>query len=525
MSSHELDSDLARWPENPYELLGVSFGVLPRDLRRAYTRLIRVYKPEQYPEHFQRIRDAYETILRHIEMFGFLGTHEEPPDEEPSPQPAEASPAEDFPFSLEIDPPAGRSADEPPLEREEDEGVDADIEEILQRYANEPPPEREEDEEPLRPHPRLSGLDEELCDLWDRVCKGEVETVYHRLRELHEKHPGQSAVYLRLYWLLALYPELDSLRSPCDWLATGLRATGLTGDLHELYRREMEGDPAEALTGRCAQLLACPVRAGLLASVAEWRWQAAGRLGQWDVVARDVQFLRGPILREDEEIWVRLLLSAVDQLAWAPELSWRELKDRYCQEIEQFPHLATHLGGELDRLDFLRELSSGWHLLRARQTLPSTHLHLIPLGWTRPFAEVRPAFLVFLNWVAHYPHDALRNFDAIKQQASGVLAQFGRLLDQYRDEMDEPPPEPSVNVTTTRLVLDFFDEVGFLDYQDIRPRLLDFCLREAIAPEMMAEIVDGRPAYHVSDEEHLAQGLTNDWALRYVVLAHQLFWA
>ena len=44
-------------------------NVLPRDLKRAYTRLIRAYKPEQHPEQFRRIREAYETALRYVEWY------------------------------------------------------------------------------------------------------------------------------------------------------------------------------------------------------------------------------------------------------------------------------------------------------------------------------------------------------------------------------------------------------------------------------------------------------------------------
>ena len=36
---------------------------------------------------------------------------------------------------------------------------------------------------------------------------------------------------------------------PCDFLAEGLRQAGGGGPCHELYRREIEDDPAEALTG------------------------------------------------------------------------------------------------------------------------------------------------------------------------------------------------------------------------------------------------------------------------------------
>ena len=64
MSHPALPDDPADWPKNPAELLGVEPGADARELRRAYTRLIRVYKPEQEPEKFQRIRAAYELLLR-----------------------------------------------------------------------------------------------------------------------------------------------------------------------------------------------------------------------------------------------------------------------------------------------------------------------------------------------------------------------------------------------------------------------------------------------------------------------------
>ena len=64
MNDALLPDDLSQWPRDPYVLLGVAPGVSARDLRKAYSRLIRRFKPEQYPEHFRRIRDAYETVER-----------------------------------------------------------------------------------------------------------------------------------------------------------------------------------------------------------------------------------------------------------------------------------------------------------------------------------------------------------------------------------------------------------------------------------------------------------------------------
>lgn len=59
--SGELPEDLDQWPEDPFTLLGVTRGAEESTIRRAYTRLIRRFKPEHFPEHFRRLRDAYET--------------------------------------------------------------------------------------------------------------------------------------------------------------------------------------------------------------------------------------------------------------------------------------------------------------------------------------------------------------------------------------------------------------------------------------------------------------------------------
>lgn len=57
-------TDLEPPPESddPYEVLGVSWDDDEKTVRRAYVRLIRVWRPEQHPKTFQRVQEAYETL-------------------------------------------------------------------------------------------------------------------------------------------------------------------------------------------------------------------------------------------------------------------------------------------------------------------------------------------------------------------------------------------------------------------------------------------------------------------------------
>jgi len=253
MSERSLPDDPARWPDDPYELLGVAPGVATRELRRAYHRLIRLYKPEQAPEQFRHIREAYEHLLRFAEWFNPRAEASDPsPNEEPQllPMPEEKTPDE---ADAEWRPDAARSLEEEYLPA------------------------------------RVRGPEEELDELWKSAIAGRPSAAYERLVQLHPQYAGRTEVYLRLYWLLTLSPELDELRKPADWLVQGLLATGLAGSLRELYQEEVADNPDEALGVRYRRLLNAPVTAGQLADLIEWRFQAAVRLRRWDVVAADVR--------------------------------------------------------------------------------------------------------------------------------------------------------------------------------------------------------------------------------------------
>jgi len=500
MSTPDVDSDMGRWPENPYDLLGVSFGVSPRDLRRAYTRLIRQYKPEQFPEHFKRIRAAYEAILRDTEMAGSClpeaGTNVE--FQQPSMSLDEEYPAEGPPGS------AGTSSASShfPEQQHLEESVRAD----------------------LPPRPILLGLEEELDGVWERACRGEEEQAYHQLRDLFSRHPGHKGVCARLYWLLTLYPHLDLSSSPCDVLSTGLRANGLTGNLLELYRREIKAVPAEAISERCTQLLECSVSAGLITSLVEWRWQAANLLEKWDIIREDVQRLRLPILREGEETWVRLLVLAITYLTWAPDPTSRLWAQRYYQEIERYPHLSSRLVDDLDRLEFLRGVSTDWLALKARRELPPAWTGLIPLSWTHPFPEIRQKMEDFVVWVAQNPFDALRRFDLINDQSSKVLVQFGNLLRQYQSEMEVVLPAGNPSPVVTRLILDFLTEPGPQPYRVLRPRVVEFCLREHIPPRVIVKVMRDNPT-ELGHTKTQVGVLDDDLPVHYVFLAYQLYWS
>ena len=77
-------------------------------------------------------------------------------------------------------------------------------------------------------------------------------------------------------------------------------------------------------------------------------------------------------------------------------------------EIKQFGHLQNRLADALDRHEFLLEVSRSLRVLRKEAEIPPALLELIPLSWTRPFAEVRPPLLRLLGELLEQPWKMLR---------------------------------------------------------------------------------------------------------------------
>jgi hypothetical protein len=60
-----MDEQEPQWsllPSQPVEFFNLAEGYDRKDLKRAYNRLLRMYKPEKFPAEFQKIRSAYELL-------------------------------------------------------------------------------------------------------------------------------------------------------------------------------------------------------------------------------------------------------------------------------------------------------------------------------------------------------------------------------------------------------------------------------------------------------------------------------
>lgn len=464
MDPHELPPELDRWPTDPCELLGVSWDVAPRDLKRAYTQLIRVYKPEQFPEHFRRLREAYETILRHV---GHRQTSDQTGSKEPQ-------------LIIKVEPqPAGAETHTA----------------------------------------ATSDWAKTLREAWELACSGLDAAAYERFRALHDERPGDADVCARLYWLLALSPELDAGRTPEDWLVDGMLASGLSGPLGELYRREMLLNPAEAASDRCSRLFQAPASPGVLAGLVETRWRAIALDGDaGPIVAEDIERLRRRLEHEDESTWFGLLLTAMGHLLWS-EAATAGLVDRLKAEIESNTYLHRRMDQALTRLDILTEVAKVWR--RLAPDLPAELVMIVRQSWLQEFSELRPRLETSLMHLLRDPTALLEALGTVATQSSLALMAFDEPLFRWHSAI-APISEARSKQQLSQLVCDFLKQTNFFEYRSFRPHLLEFCLRESLVLEQFEAAIGELGLLGLGV---LAEAIRRDLPLRYTARAHRLFWA
>lgn len=474
--SPSLPPEVERWPDDPYELLGVSRRSDARQVRAAHDRLAAAFDPARAAEQCRRLRAARDAVLRDLERLQLLDT----------------------PLTLELGP-----------EREP------------------PPDDREPPEEPtpvpvdaVSPKP-LPAPKNPAIAAWQAALAGQEVEAYRSLVEM----AGQGApedVYLRLYWLLAARPDLDRKRGPDEWLALGLEAFGLSGPLWELYRRELD-DGEVALAPHCARLFGAAESEGVV-ELARLRWLAAARARRWDVLSADLAALREALPASERVAWARLWSAALDHLTWADVPAAHTLAGQCLYSLRSLQSVAAEVDELQKRGVRLRDLGAGWRKLCAEPAVPPALLALVPLSWSRPFSELRPRLLAYLASAVKAPRELLVGLDVAYDQPA-VLAEFGRMLERLRQTLPPPPLEARSSSDLAELTFAFLDTADRSTYRTLRPSLLDFCVREAIAPETVADLAAENSYYWLAPERHLSEALANDEPLRLVYLAHQLFWA
>ena len=472
MSDERLSDDLSAWPNDPYALLGVSPADDERTLRLAYTKLIRRFKPEHYPDHFRRLRDAYESLRSAFQW--------------------------------------RRRADFPDESDGEGESLPATF----------PRGPAEKESQP--------DLQSAVDEAWRLAIDGKIQNAYAALHSLRRRFGPHREVALREYWLLKIAPSLDSSRTRFEPLGEALSCDGFSGPAVSLYTRELERRSEEALHARLVELLEKTTDAPALAILLQMRWQAAARLGRWQVIADDAQRLREVLSDHDEITWAGQLFTAIDQLAWFDDPAAKQSVDGFIGELHSMQHLHFSLSYSFDRLDLLTHLSAGWRKLVADPLHNPAVASVIRLSWSQPFGFYRDECAEIIHAITADPQAGLRMLERVCsiEPALGIQLQFA--IQQYHvneqgyidDSIDEPD---ALREQAAR----YIQAMDWVTYgESTRRKLLQFCLQEAISPELLMELTAEVPGCHdLPAGGDLSAHVTKDAALKCVYAAWRAFWA
>jgi hypothetical protein len=470
VSDTHLPDELSQWPSDPFAVLGVRPGVGPRELRKAYTSLIRAFKPEHWPDHFRRIREAFETVQR----IAFYFSPDAGPDAESSaPHPAPRSEA--------------RS-------------------------------ESSTDDSPPRSRPPLVTLEAH----WERAVRGGVDAAYRGLVEELERGPPRPELFARLYWLAVVAPEVDPDRPAADWLTRGMGATGLSGVLLELYESELHDHPGEAASPRAVRQMGGDHPGGELVAFARLRWQALCRVGQWDAIRADYDRVRDTVRADNEVAWLWLASDLITWIAWGRQDPTASTLVRLARkEVRALEHLALRHAAYFDQLDWLDAVAQSCRRLRELDDSTADFRLVLRDSWLLPPELLRRPLTEVLAQISDKPVRWVERFDRAGPEALAALHQFGNLLSRYQADANldaECPHPPNV---VRRLAADALvatkSGAGLL-----RARALRFCLDEALDPGLI------RWAFHPDlggpeKPPRWVNELADDAALHHVCWACRLF--
>jgi len=495
VSSIDLPENLDEWPEDPFEVLGVARDASERDVKRAYTRRIKLFKPEQHPLHFRRLRDAYEWICTYALSDNSTATSDQivldtsatlwnpmgPAPATPTPSPAPAD--------------------------------------------------------------QVSSRDrwQQLSSAWQQACAGATSEVYAKLVAQLEI-ASDVELYTRLFWLLFAAPEIDTARAPVEWLADGIARYGFNGQLAALYIQELRARPEEATSERCRRMLAAQQQPGAIIDLLSARWlafdaldiQATDRARWADAIFDDVEQVRPRLRLFDEQALSRALSMAIEHLSWRPTLRGADLAKLLTDEMDQTESLSRNIHYQLDHLEGVIIHSGAWRRAQRAQPpkeqalLVATILESIRAGALQPSEENLAAMETCLQQIAVAPGDALAALDFIESKGSGVTLLFANMLNvlHYESEHDrflQP------NEWRRQRILDFVGgdrrSSGWTQYGQWRTALLDNCLRHCVSPRTVRELVADNESLRRADGVHLADLIASDVALDCVFEASRLFWA
>ena len=459
-----LPESLDDWPRDPYDLLGVTRSSTWKEMRRAYAARIKLYKPEQFPAEFQRIRAAYELLQR---------WHD---------RPGEATESPPMPFLLNVELPAE------PSPRPATPG------ETSARNSARPPSFAQRLEQALQ-----------------LMQKGEFRAGFRELRALDTERPGTPEVCLPAFWALQIHPELVPGILPLTVLVRALQQHPHEDSIWTVCLQEVQWNRVAALSGVCRELLEHCQPSYEWKRLIVLRWQAALQQEQWELLEGDLLLLRARLELDQPRTWVELLISLVEATVWSTNPAAIKLFSQAYHELNQLPEWSLPLAGQLDQLDYL---------LEAVKSLPKNFerdspdwFHLCRECWN-PYSPMFQQTARTMGW-EWYADPRLVHRRLVKFSTISPLVVY-RLMDSLESALQYPLYLDDERAEWIReRMLDLIHELSDAEVRRrLTEELIGFCLRERVSLGALLRLCSERGEWGL---ERLPEWFGEDPALHIVI--------
>lgn len=438
--------------------MGVAPNAERTDVRRAYSRLIRRFRPESHPHHFQQLHEAYEVALAIVDGRG---------------QNMLSSNANGPPFDFQGE----HTASTPNTPDGNTDAVESDAEQLWKTFVDVP------------------GVEPFVA-----------------MQRLAKQPQTQGDVFLMLYWMQRLHPQVSDFEDRTKWLVQGQERRSQDVRFLQLYMTELRADSSLCIDPSTEKFVELITNSDARVDYLTVRWDGIGRRGKWTRLGSEIEFARGLFGIDRTEQWVRLLLAAYEIVSFSTDSAGDQLLRKIHEEIISFPDLELSLNQELESLDLWKTLRSQ----RSRVGTDEIFQFVTQYHHSNP-AETRLAVISFLRRWVNRPRAALNVLTASSANQPEAFWQFCHYV-----SVAESTAEDLQDDTISRAIIEFLPETYADSYAGMRYRILEFCRAECLGPQQFFQNL-GTVATEIGIEEELFNALRDDHPLYVAIKCMHLF--
>jgi hypothetical protein len=470
-----LPNDHSEWPSDPHQVLNVPKSADEKTIRRAYSRLVREFKPEHHPDEFQKIRAAYENATSYSQFsaleFGSFDSDEVFSRESPSNAETQADA-----FERNAD---STSSQQPTEIDAHDSSTATDTEAVP------------------------SFVEEE----WQRARVDPAYTADNILEAVENRDPQSLSAderdIKRAFWIAKLNSNANTAEL-IAWLCRQLTKNDSPA-CWELLWAEFRIDNTLTRLECIAPLLENAPDV-FLVELVNLRWKTAARTSEWEQITDDLGVLQRRLI-DDHDLLVSCMLLAMKRLVWSPQTKlFAKVRDLLAEELELSDQRHAAVFDEFDELvAFHNERKSSKFDDDSKLTriLRNTAVAIDTIHEISFFNTLRP-------W-ARRPMQAILELQRHLQFQPVAFGRIWRLFSLRNRRI--PATSDEEQQAVLQLVARFLNNTPITGGDEFRQLLLEFCVDKGLTIEMF---VDGVSALGLDENvsNSIAEILMNDPALR-----------